>query len=74
MDNKYRLNALNKWKKVGPLTIEEILKNSDKEMDTQNIEFKTISKDSYTFQGQFKKGTDKREVICRIIFNFGPIY
>lgn len=67
---KKPFKALETWKKLKPLALEEILLFSNKKPDHVNIielEFKKICRERYHAIGQFIKGTSTEEGIVRIV-------
>jgi hypothetical protein len=62
--------SLEQWKKMKPLTIEEIQKNSDYQTNLEdgNIEFKEVKAENHVSTGMFKRGTSTVEGIARRVF------
>lgn len=63
------------WKRLGPLKLADIIKNTDQEPDFNSdlVKIKTIKFGKAVGYGQFKQGTSKQEGICRVEFNDGEI-
>lgn len=61
--------SLETWKKLKPLSIEEIMKHSETDLDFENsnTEIKQLRNEERSKAGQFKKGTTKLEGIGRRI-------
>ena len=68
--------ALEKWRSLGPLTVDFILQNSsidDLKVEAKDLEFKHVDFGKYYHIGYFKKGTDIRHGICREVYKNGFI-
>lgn len=65
--------SLNMWKNLQPLTIEKILKKSkiNIDFDDKDFEFKEVKTENAIIQCQFKKGTDEKQGIGRIVATKG---
>ena len=67
--------ALEKWKSLGPVSIQELIDKSD--IDMKELDNYEIKKD-YTvygcFYGMFRKGTKERNGICRGVSVHGHIH
>lgn len=70
--------ALQNWKKFSPLTLDDIIKNSNLKIDFDNagIEYKQIvdTEGEYVSTGQFKKGTEDEQGIGREVSNENDVY
>lgn len=66
-------NSLRSWKQLQPLTVKQILEQSnmsqDYDFEQKDIEFKKIKNMNRTIYGQFKRGTNIPHGIARIIFD-----
>jgi len=62
--------SLEQWKKMKPMTIEEIQKNSEIQTNLEdgNIEFKEVKAENHVSTGMFKRGTSMVEGIARRVF------
>ena len=72
--------ALEKWKELGHIDIEEYLNKSLAflEFDPESIEFKEIESvndknSTMKISGYFQKGTNKIMGLCRVVFSHGEI-
>lgn len=70
--------AIEKWKSIGPVSIDYILKNSDLddlEVEARDLEFKRMDTEHGDYViGFFKRGTDERHGICRHVVKNGMIF
>ena len=70
--------ALINWKKFKPLTLNDIIKNSNLKIEFNNagIEYKKLvdSDGEYISTGQFKKGSEDEHGIAREVFKDNDIY
>lgn len=62
--------SLESWRKLGPLTVEEIMRNSEYEVtfSKDNIKFQIDNFGKGTSIGQLRKGTKVPDGIARVVF------
>ena len=68
--------ALDKWKQLGPLSVQEVIDKSGINPQDLDLEEQCVKKQSYGsvyYLGMHKKGTMYRNGICRSIFKGGLI-
>jgi len=68
--NKSQL-SINSWKKLKPLSLEEIMKNSidEIEIDRPEIDFKEVKFENHRAIGLFNRNTNTIDGIARRIFS-----
>ena len=62
--------SIQTWKTLKPLTIEEIIKNTDEpiDLDKSIVEFKEVKFEDHTAIGLFQRGTDTIQGVARRVF------
>jgi hypothetical protein len=68
--------ALENWKNMEPLTIEEIITKSNTDFDLYagDLEYKRHDHENIHAVGLFKKGTQTKHGIVRRVYNNGEVY
>lgn len=70
------LKGVENWRKLGPLTVEEIIEKSNlgMDLDDEDLEFKRVDGPNACAIGLFRSGTCEQHGIGRVIFDSGQFY